>query len=71
MIESFFRYFAGGFSVTMTLTVMVVAVIFAFIILMMYVPTIVKHVFTRFGYKHYTEYIPFETVYGTDTKRVE
>lgn len=42
---------------------MAVAVIFVFIILLMYVPTIVKHVFPKFGYKHYAEYIPFTTVY--------
>ena len=42
---------------------MAVAVIFVFIILLMYVPTIVKHVFPKFGYKHYAEYIPFNTVY--------
>ena len=42
---------------------MAVAVIFVFIVLLMYVPTIVKHVFPKFGYKHYAEYIPFTTVY--------
>ena len=64
MIPEFFRYFAGnGFSNTITLTVMAVAVIFVFIVLLMYIPTIVKHVFPKFGYKHYAEYIPFTTVY--------
>ena len=64
MIPEFFRYFAGnGFSNTVTLTVMAVAVIFVFIVLLMYIPTIVKHVFPKFGYKHYAEYIPFTTVY--------
>ena len=72
MMEGFFRYFAGGgVSVTMTLTVMVVAVILIFIILMMYVPTIVKHVFPRFGYKHYSEYIPFDTVYTDDSLELD
>ncbi|MBP5485929.1 MAG: hypothetical protein J6Y07_04465 [Alphaproteobacteria bacterium] len=64
MIPEFFKYFAGnGFSNTITLTIMVMAVIFVFIILLMYIPTIVKHVFPKFGYKHYAEYIPFTTVY--------
>ena len=64
MIPEFFKYFAGnGFSNTITLTIMAVAVIFVFIVLLMYVPTIVKHVFPKFGYKHYAEYIPFNTVY--------
>ncbi len=64
MITEFFKYFAGnGFSNTITLTIMAVAVIFVFIVLLMYIPTIVKHVFPKFGYKHYAEYIPFTTVY--------
>ena len=71
MMEGFFKYFAGGgFSTTMTLTVMVVAVIFAFIILMMYVPTIVKHIFPKFGYKHYSDYVPFNTVYTDDSLEI-
>ncbi|MCQ2562856.1 MAG: hypothetical protein MJ158_04565, partial [Alphaproteobacteria bacterium] len=72
MIESFFRFFAGGgLSVTMTLTVMVVAIILVFVILMMYVPTIVKHVFPKFGYKHYADYIPFETVYTDNSLELD
>ena len=72
MIESFFRFFAGGgLSVTMTLTVMVVAVILVFVILMMYVPTIVKHVFPKFGYKQYEDYIPFETVYTDNSLELD
>ncbi len=68
MINNFFRFFAGGgISDTMTLTVMVVAVIFAFIVLMMLIPTIIKHIFPKFGYKHYAEYIPFQTVYTDDS----
>lgn len=71
MIESFFKYFSGGgFSVTMTLTIMVVAVIFVFIILMMYVPTIIKHVFPKFGYRHYSDYVPFDTVYTDDSLEI-
>ena len=68
MMNDFFRFFAGGgISDTMTLTVMAVAVIFAFIILMMFVPTIIKYIFPKFGYKHYAEYIPFKTVYTDDS----
>lgn len=68
MMNNFFRFFAGGgISNTMTLTVMVVAVIFAFIILMMFIPTIIKYIFPKFGYKHYAEYIPFKTVYTDDS----
>ncbi|MBO4700692.1 MAG: hypothetical protein J5620_03005 [Alphaproteobacteria bacterium] len=64
MMNNFFEFFAGGgISNNMTLTVMVVAVIFMFIILMIFIPTIIKHIFPKFGYKHYAEYIPFQTVY--------
>lgn len=68
MMNNFFRFFAGGgISSTVTLTVMVVAVILAFIILMMFIPTIIKYMFPKFGYKHYAEYIPFRTVYTDDS----
>ena len=68
MMNNFFRFFAGGgISDTMTLTVMVIAVIFAFIILMMFIPVIIKHIFPKFGYKHYAEYIPFKTIYTDDS----
>ena len=68
MIQDFFRFFAGGgLSETMTLTVMVVAVILVFIVLMMFIPTIIKNIFPKFGYKHYSEYIPFKTVYTDDS----
>ncbi len=68
MIDNFFRFFAGGgMSETMTLTVMVIAVILVFIVLMIFVPTIIKNIFPKFGYKHYAEYIPFKTVYTDDS----
>lgn len=64
MMNNFFEFFAGGgMSNSLTLTVMVVAVIFMFIVLMIFIPTIIKHIFPKFGYKHYAEYIPFQTVY--------
>lgn len=63
-MNNFFEFFAGGgMSNSLTLTVMVAAVIFMFIVLMMFIPTIIKHIFPKFGYKHYAEYIPFQTVY--------
>ena len=68
MMNDFFRFFAGGgISDTITLTVMAVAVIFVFIIMMMFIPTIIKHIFPKFGYKNYAEYIPFKTVYTDDS----
>ena len=72
MIENYFKFFAGmGFSSTITMTIMVVAVICVFVILMIYIPTIIKHVFPRFGYKHYAEYIPFETVYNDNSLELD
>ena len=64
MIKNFFEYFAGGgISETMTFTVLVVAVIILFVFLAMYINVIIKKIFPKFGYKHYSEYIPFNTVY--------
>ena len=34
---------------------------------MMFIPTIIKYMFPKFGYKHYAEYIPFRTVYTDDS----
>ena len=65
-MNEFFNYFAGGgYSITMTILVM--AVIFVFIILMMYIPSLSKYVFPRFGYRSYANYLPFKTVYNDNS----
>ena len=61
-MNEFFDYFAGGgYSVTMTILVM--AVIFVFIILMLYIPSLAHRIFPKFGYASYANYLPFKTVY--------
>ena len=65
-MKEFFDYFAGGgYSITMTILVM--AVVFVFIILMMYIPSLSKRVFPRFGYRNYASYLPFKTVYNDNS----
>ena len=43
--------------------ILVMAVVFVFIILMMYVPLLTKKIFPKFGYVRYAQYLPFNTVY--------
>ena len=65
-MEEFFRYFAGGgYSITMTILVM--AVLFVFIVLMMYLPALTKRIFPNFGYARYSSYLPFKKVYNDDS----
>lgn len=61
-----FKYFAGsGFPVTTM--IMVMAVILIFVTLMMYMPALTRRIFPQFGYKRYSRYIPFQTVYSDDS----
>ncbi len=65
-LKDFFDYFAGsGFPIT--LTVMVMLVIFMFIVLMIYIPTLGRKIFPRFGYAKYAAYLPFDTVYNDNS----
>ena len=65
-MNEFFNYFAGGgYSITMTILVM--AVLFVFIILMMYIPSLSHRIFPRFGYTRYSNYLPFKTVYNDNS----
>ena len=61
-----FKYFAGsGFPITTM--IMVMAVILIFVALMMYMPALARRIFPQFGYKRYSRYIPFQTVYSDDS----
>ena len=61
-MEGFFEYFAGGgYSITMTILVM--AVLFVFIVLMMYLPALTRRIFPNFGYARYANYLPFRRVF--------
>lgn len=65
-MNGFFEYFAGsGFPVTTM--IMVIAVIFIFVVLMMYLPALTRRILPQFGYKRYSRYLPFRTVYNNDT----
>ena len=65
-MDGFFDYFAGGgYSITMTILVMVV--LFLFIVLMIYLPTLARRVFPRFGYIHYANYLPFKRVFNDNS----
>ncbi|MDL2296071.1 hypothetical protein LJC18_04685 [Lachnospiraceae bacterium OttesenSCG-928-E19] len=64
--SEFFDFFTGtGFPITTV--VLVMAVIFVFIILMLYIPTLTVWIFPKFGYKKYSEYLPFKTVYNDNS----
>lgn len=65
-INEFFHYFAGG-KFPVTLTLIAICVIFLFIILMIYVPTLTRKIFPKFGYAKYANYLPFGTVYDDNT----
>ena len=61
-MNGFFEYFAGsGFPITTMILVM--AVVFIFVVLMMYMPVLTRYIFPQFGYKRYSRYLPFKTVY--------
>lgn len=61
-MNGFFEYFAGsGFPITTIILVM--AVVFIFVVLMMYMPVLTRYIFPQFGYKRYSRYLPFKTVY--------
>ena len=61
-MNGFFEYFAGsGFPITTIILVM--AVVLIFVVLMMYMPVLTRYIFPQFGYKRYSRYLPFKTVY--------
>lgn len=65
-MNGFFEYFAGsGFPVTTM--IMVIAVIFIFVVLMMYLPALTRRILPQFGYKRYARYLPFQTVFNDDS----
>ncbi len=65
-MNGFFEYFAGsGFPIT--LVILVMAVVFTFVVLMMYLPALTRRIFPKFGYKKYSQYLPFTTVYNDNS----
>ncbi len=68
-LNDFFEYFAGG-DFQITLTVLVVAVILVFLVLMMYVPVLTRKIFPKFGYAKYSNYLPFGTVFNDNSMQL-
>ncbi|HNY25150.1 MAG TPA: hypothetical protein PKJ33_01200 [Alphaproteobacteria bacterium] len=65
-MKNFFEYFVGG-GFPITLVILVMAVIFVFVIMMLYIPTLTVLVFPKFGYKKYSQYLPFKSVNTDNT----
>jgi len=65
-MKEFLEYFVGG-NFPLTAVILAMVVIFVFIILMLYVPTLTLWIFPKFGYKRYSDYLPFKTVYSDDS----
>ena len=61
-MNDLFGHFAGG-EFPLTATILVMAVVFVFIFLLMYVPALTKKIFPKFGYARYSSFLPFKTVY--------
>ncbi len=61
-----FNYFAGtGFPITITVMALLALVLFT--VLLIYIPTLTRRIFPRFGYAKYASYLPFDTVYNDNS----
>ena len=65
-MDGFFDYFVGN-AFPITLIILVMVVCFVFIVLMLYVPTLLKRIFPQFGYAKYANYLPFAQVNNDNT----
>ena len=65
-MNGFFEYFAGG-GFPLTAIILVMAVVFVFIVLLMYIPVLTRRIFPKFGYTRYSQYLPFQTVYNDNS----
>ncbi len=68
-LNDFFEYFAGG-GFPITLTVLMVAAVLVFLVLMMYVPVLTRKIFPKFGYAKYSNYLPFGTVFNDNSMQL-
>lgn len=67
-MEKLFSYFAGSNdSMILTFVVIAMAVVLVFLILLIYIPTITRKVFPKFGYTEYSDYLPFNRVYSDNS----
>ncbi len=62
-LNSFFDYFAGG-DFPITMVVLAMAVILLFVVLLMYIPAISRWALPKFGYRRYSDYLPFKSILG-------
>jgi len=63
-MKDLFGYFIGNnYSIPTILVVLSVAVLFVFIILLAYIPVLSKIILPIFGYKRYSQYLPFDKTY--------
>ena len=62
-MNAFFNLFAGG-NMPITLIVLVAAVLVIFLVASIYTPFLYRVVFPKFGYKRYSDYLPFNAVYS-------
>lgn len=61
-----FNYFAGtGFPITITVMALLALVLLT--VLLIYIPTLTRRIFPRFGYAKYASYLPFDTVYNDNS----
>ena len=65
-MNEFFDSFAGGVF-PITATILIMAVVFVFIILLIYIPALTRKIFPKFGYTRYSAYLPFKTVYNDNS----
>ncbi|MCQ2574485.1 MAG: hypothetical protein MJ156_00050 [Alphaproteobacteria bacterium] len=66
-MKELFGYFIGNtYSVPTILVVLAIAVLFVFIILLAYIPVLSKVILPIFGYKRYSQYLPFNKVYDNN-----
>lgn len=68
-MKDFLDFFVG-IDFPITSIVLVMAVVFVFVIIMLYVPALTLWIFPKFGYKKYSQYLPFKNVNNDNSIRL-
>ncbi|MBO5833742.1 MAG: hypothetical protein J6R22_02195 [Alphaproteobacteria bacterium] len=66
-MNGFFNYFAGSSQFPITVTVMAMVAVLIFLLFVVYMPTLTRKIFPKFGYLKYWNYLPFDTVYDDNS----
>ena len=67
-MEKLFTYFAGNNdSMILTFVIISMCVLLVFLVLLIYIPAIIKKVLPKFGYNQYSDYLPFNKVYNDNS----